>query len=45
VNWRNVLPFGVPETTGEIFASVASAFLAGVIGAALLVGFLIWIGP
>lgn len=45
MNWRNVLPFGIPETTGEIFASFASALLAGIIGGALLGALLIWIEP
>lgn len=43
MNWRNVLPFGVPETEREILASFASAVLFAGIGAALLMGILFWI--
>lgn len=45
LNWRNVLPFGVPETTLEVFASFASAIVVGVVGAILLVTLFFWAAP
>ena len=42
MNWRNVLPFGVPETPLEVIASLASAFAAGVLGAAIVLTLIIW---
>lgn len=45
MNWRNVLPFGVPDTPGEVMASFASALVFAIIGAILLCALIFWIEP
>jgi hypothetical protein len=42
MNWRNVLPFGVPDTPAEVMASLVSALVVGIVGAVILVSLLIW---
>ncbi len=45
MNWRNVLPFGVPTTTSEVMASFASAVVFAIIGASLVLALIFWIEP